>query len=293
MSERFENGYFALVLVCSLGLISIAFVGITFGFSKGYQSADQEHSAYYAERHTSDVSYRECLNSATSLDGARQCIKNADATSREAERSEQDLNAQREMSQWAEGMLWAAWIVGMATLGATIVGVRYVYLTLLATQVMAKDTARIGEAQIRAYLSVIDPKVEINTDAFIRVMPECKNSGQSPALNLKISTNWEAKPAGVVPDLLPIPPGDGDPVGPNQSFLLHVDTSEPSVRGLALTKDAILKIIEREWSFWVFGYVSYQDVFGNDYTENYCFLMVVEPGSGETGRCYFRHYKKE
>ncbi len=162
MSKRFENGYFALVITCVICLLAIGFVAITFAFSKGYQSADQEHSTYYAERNASEIYYNECLNSATSLDGARQCIKNAEATSREAERAEQDLNAQREMAQWAEGMLWAAWIVGISTLFATIIGIRYVYLTLVATQDMARDTKEVGDAQVTASMDAVKAAREAN-----------------------------------------------------------------------------------------------------------------------------------
>ncbi|MEQ9564660.1 MAG: hypothetical protein RLN85_02400, partial [Pseudomonadales bacterium] len=107
-------------------MAALGFVGITISFSKGYQSADQEHSTYYAQRDAAEIAYRECLDSASSLNGARQCIDNASQTSRDAERAEQDLNAQREMAQWAEGMLWAAWLVGLSTVGVTLVGVRYV-----------------------------------------------------------------------------------------------------------------------------------------------------------------------
>lgn len=101
MSEGYRNGYFALVLGCAVCLAAIGFISISISFSKGYQSADQEHSAYYAKRNQAEINYDECLNTTSSLDGARECIKNAPSSTRDAERSEQDLNAQREMAQWA------------------------------------------------------------------------------------------------------------------------------------------------------------------------------------------------
>lgn len=152
MPERFENGYAALVIGCVFCIACIAFTAITVAFSNGYQRADQEHSAYYAERDNAEIQYNKCLNSSPDLNRARECIDNSKTTNREAERAEQDLNAQREMAQWAEGMLWAAWVVGLSTVFATIIGVRYVYLTLVATQGMARETTRIGEAQVKAYL---------------------------------------------------------------------------------------------------------------------------------------------
>ncbi len=154
MSKRFENGYFALVLTGALALLSIAFISYIFAFSKGYQSADREHSAFYAKRDATEVAYSECLSNSSSLDSAKDCINNAKDISRESERSEQDLNIQREMAHWAEGALWAAWLIGLATIGITTIGVRYVYLTLIATQQMVVDTRALGEAQTRAWLGI-------------------------------------------------------------------------------------------------------------------------------------------
>lgn len=150
MSKRYTDGYFALVLVIAIGLFSIGSVSITFAYSRGYLRADKEHVVYYSRRETAEIAYRECLSSAADLNDARACIENAEITSREVERSEQDLNAQREMAQWARGMLWAAWIVGIATLVATIIGIRYVYLTLVATRAMAADAKSIGESSLVA-----------------------------------------------------------------------------------------------------------------------------------------------
>jgi hypothetical protein len=103
------------------------------------------------------------------------------------QRAEQDLNAQREMAQWAEGMLWAAWAIGLLTFGATVVGVRYVYLTLVATQDMARETTRIGEAQVRAYLNIKDVLLGFNDDSKSPVIKmTIVNTGQSPAREIEM-----------------------------------------------------------------------------------------------------------
>ncbi|WP_340240989.1 hypothetical protein [Sulfitobacter pontiacus] len=168
MSKRFENGYVALFVTCIFLLTCIGFTSVFFAFSKGYQSADQEHSTYYAERDDAEIRYSKCLNAATDLNGARDCINDSSTTSREAQRAEQNLNTQREMAQWAESMGWAAWLIGASTLIATIVGVRYVFLTLIATQVMADDTREIGEKQVAAAFAAIDVAQEANKAAALQ-----------------------------------------------------------------------------------------------------------------------------
>ncbi|MBD3678907.1 MAG: hypothetical protein HUJ27_10980 [Rhodobacteraceae bacterium] len=69
----------------------------------------------------------------------------------------------------------------------TIVAVFLVWKTLVATQAMVIDARRIGEAQVRAYLTIedcsIDPRREqefVAWDVFFKV----RNCGQSPARRL-------------------------------------------------------------------------------------------------------------
>jgi hypothetical protein len=191
MPYRFENGYFALVLTCALALLTIAYVSFYVAYSKGYQSADQEHAAYYTQRDTAEVAYRECLQISSTLSGARECVDNAEEASRDSERAEQDLNAQREMAQWAEGMLWAAWSVGILTAGITIIGVRYVYLTLVSSQA----TVALIRSEQRPWLSasigkIVDyhfvqqPWHDAPKSLYIYVPVSIRNSGKTPAHNV-------------------------------------------------------------------------------------------------------------
>jgi hypothetical protein len=194
MSKRFENGYFALVLTCALALLTIGYVSFFVAFSKGYERADQEHAAYHAQRDTAEIAYRECLEISSSLSGARECVDNAETTSRDSERAEQDLNAQREMAQWAEGMLWAAWTVGILTAGITIVGVRYVYLTLVSSQATVNLirseqrpwlSATVGK--ITRYYFIEQPWHDAPESLYLHVPVTIRNSGKTPAHNVLLT----------------------------------------------------------------------------------------------------------
>ena len=111
------------------------------------------------------------------------------------------------MAFWAERMTWATW----ATVIVTFIGLMLILATLYYTKVAAKAakemveeakkttietqktvevTREIGEAQIRAYLSVTSawfvgpaPKKSV----FIGLGAAIRNSGNSPAKNIVIS----------------------------------------------------------------------------------------------------------
>lgn len=64
--------------------------------------------------------------------------------------------------------------------------------TLKATREMAAETARVGEAQVMAYLSIdattVDISVRDNLVSII-VKPEIRNSGQSPARKIRVQAS--------------------------------------------------------------------------------------------------------
>jgi hypothetical protein len=103
-------------------------------------------------------------------------------------RYEQDLQAQRDMAQWALFMVIATFA---SVAIATIVAV-YVRHTLKATQDAVKaanrsanETKRIGEAQVRAYVTVRDVQMSLKPGKrHPTVSFEVGNSGNSPALEV-------------------------------------------------------------------------------------------------------------
>ena len=114
-------------------------------------------------------------------------------------REETDLQAQRNMSKWALAMF----IVSGAGVIVAVFGLLFIKETLLATQKAAKyafdtlhqaklttkaandtvaETKRIGEAQVRAYLSIVDLSVVVSEEGIThKLRVTVKNSGQTPA----------------------------------------------------------------------------------------------------------------
>ncbi len=200
-----ENGYFALALTCLFCLAAFGAVSIGFSFYKGYQSADKEHSIYYAERDQAEKKFRECLNTSMDLDSARDCTDDVPKLTRETERSEQNLIAQREMARWAEAVLLATWTIGLLSFFATLIGIRYIHLNLVATRKMIEqteyfakkqvraakgailETRRIGEAQVKCYLSLNEIQVRKSHGMMgVEIGFRLQNSGQSPARGVEM-----------------------------------------------------------------------------------------------------------
>ena len=153
MPKRFENGYIALFVTCVVMLFIIGFVFWSMMYSKGYQAADKDHQSAYATHQTVEENFRECVSEPT-IEEALICYKDAYNTDREQERAEDDLDAQREMANWAEGMLWGTLLIGTITASVTALGVVYVARTLEATSETleaARECAnvRFGEAAMQ------------------------------------------------------------------------------------------------------------------------------------------------
>jgi hypothetical protein len=161
--------FFAAVLICffSAFIWSIA----------ASHTEDQLSRKAYSDKHAEEASNQ--IKSACIIGGSvsAKCVEEIIESAREARRDESDLVAQRGMERWAFWMCIAA----VVTLTATFVGVYYVRNTLL-------ETRRIGQAQVRAYLTedgivfkwsgtsdISHPSIvsDISTSWF--------NTGQSPA----------------------------------------------------------------------------------------------------------------
>jgi len=210
MSKRFENGYVALVLTCVFLTFIVGYVSIIFAFSQGYNSADKEHETYYASREAREKAFTKCLERSLTIPVAIRCINNSGNSSREDERAEQDLNAQREMAQWAKGMLWATLIIGMGTIITTAVGVWFVKRTLDSTNIAVVETSKatvamneanqIMREEQRAWVAVdfvagssVSYSLDSNSIMLeLDINPE--NFGSTPAKNMAVASRLKIIP---------------------------------------------------------------------------------------------------
>ena len=123
-------------------VIALVFIGIfsyIIPYSKGYQAADKDHQSDYNNHQTSKKAEQECINKSTTKE-AISCYRSAEHSARDKQRSEQDLDAQREMANWAEGILWATLSIGGLSILVTILGMILIGFTLHHTK-RAADAA--------------------------------------------------------------------------------------------------------------------------------------------------------
>lgn len=192
MLKQPENGYFALVLTCAVCLFAIALVSWSVPYSEGYKRADQDHQAAYATHDTAEKYERECSRELT-IKKALRCYRDAYNTDREQERAEEDLDAQREMANWAEGMLWATVAVGSITAGVTGLGVWYVAQTLSATSATLAAANKANEIMRDEQRPWVSLSRDVECDLFesswgVRVAwnYNLENFGRSPAHQIRL-----------------------------------------------------------------------------------------------------------
>lgn len=141
-----------------------------------------EKTAEYHDNYAEQAIDQECLG--LELPALRDCIHEQIETARDHERSEQDLDAQQAMARFTKVMGWTA-VVGVVLGAGSVV---LIFLTLRATQDMARETTRIGEAQVRAYITIENVKVNPRPKqdkVFWELFATIRNSGQSPARGIE------------------------------------------------------------------------------------------------------------
>jgi hypothetical protein len=149
----------------------------------GYQQYAANQSSQYA-RYAEHKERQAC--SGVPGNQLPKCLAEAristELDKRSYEHDQADLIAQRKAALWAEMMGLAA-LLGM---GLSIVGVVLVYVTFRATREGNEIQKRIGEAQTRAYISVIQATAFLSQDKVPHFGFVIKNSGQSPALKMRL-----------------------------------------------------------------------------------------------------------
>lgn len=141
---------FACVLV--LVLTACVFLGVKYswdvfsGYQQNHASQRQEASEYQASTAGHSPSACRPIIAEDGVFAWITCLFDNISTDGGAKQSEYELQAQQDMAAWAFGML----IVTLWLTVVTLLGVFFVWQTLKATQEMASETERIGNAQVSA-----------------------------------------------------------------------------------------------------------------------------------------------
>lgn len=176
----------ALMAVC---VMAGAFVGIGL-FSESLDQHDAEqHAAHYEDVRGAEA--QKCGIGLLTIAQRNGCEEAVAETAREHERQEYELQAYRDAAVWTKT---AAEVASIAGLIATMT-VLLLYQTLGAQRRTIRETRRIGEAQTRAYLSIITCTAMFS-DGKPSVKITLRNSGQSPALHVRWGGTVNLMPVG-------------------------------------------------------------------------------------------------
>lgn len=192
-----NRGRYAAAIGASFLLSAILFGIAAYIYGLGYGSAQYQVEANtYTDHNTSDTEKRvgDCFSSTTVQSEIGPCVAEVIKAGRESERGESDLKAQRDMAEWAFGML----LVSAAGVFVTSVGTALLLWQIRLTQKAVSDTGlatkamneanRIAQIQTRAYLVAgehkIDPSVFPDGTARITLHIAVKNSGTTIAVKV-------------------------------------------------------------------------------------------------------------
>jgi hypothetical protein len=189
--------------VIALGAAGSVVVGVWSAYQENmegyrqYQKRDGEDQKKTAEEIAQRCAGIDQINPAL-----RECIREAIVGYQKTQHNDRDLQAQQQMAFWA---LVAA-IIAACSLFVSIVGLGFIWQSLKQTRTAITNDREIGEAQVRAYLTV-----EIPDNHSYAPRPgkpfsaelHIKNAGQSPALRVRHL-------AGLMPLEFPLAANQGD-----------------------------------------------------------------------------------
>lgn len=206
--------------------------------------------------------------------------------SRQEWRSEQNLQAQRDMARWAFDALILSGIAAFAT----VLGLVYVKKTLDLTRKAVEDSARSADAavqaieqselhaqrQLRAYISLKEAKLK---DVAVGMQPKAiikfLNCGSTPAYETKIIQNIaiynfvnrmspEFDGSDITPSKMTVGPG--------------VDVHNTIKSSHILTEGDIIGLNNGQLAIYVYGIASYVDAFGENRFTNYRLICGGDSG---------------
>jgi hypothetical protein len=179
MLKRDRGGVRSAVGIVTLSVIFVLSCLTAWDFASSYT-----RHAVQAEIHASseaDTTEQEIARSCPAP-ATTECIARVVKASREQQRSEADLNAQRDMAKWAFAMV----IVSALGTGIVLLGLLFISQTLLETRKGNKINRRIGEAQVRAYLSVSGGSYTFVEGGNCTAGLVITNQGNSPAKDVNV-----------------------------------------------------------------------------------------------------------
>lgn len=264
-SDRYNNA--APWVVVALAIVILVPTSVWLGYQLHNEDAYKEYAAAKAHSEAKNEFERRCAVLSIPEEITR-CYSDVVQSAREPQRSEEDLQAQKQMANWALALLVVSSVLGLLSLIAAVVGVVLIRDTLV-------ETRRIGEAQIRAY--VWTSGADFSIAAYLNGPITCdirlslQNTGSTPANIVQFSCT-----AGIIKsdytgrldkfhliDRIMTQPGTG-----SQYIPAGGGTYVPTLN--KLTADQIAKFTSGDYVAIVLGKIVFNDVFNKRFCVEIC-----------------------
>lgn len=165
----------------ALGLVVAVIMAASFVWSH-YELGRKAHQEYRSRSYTSqqqaaDHIAAKCNSPSAPAGFVQECLSAEIRAYQDQDTTNQDLQAQQEMAFWAFWMFSAS----VAGLVVSIAGLGLLLMSLMQTRTAIRDTREIGEAQVRAYLTVTGGDFIVRSDGTIEFRVQMRNVGTSPS----------------------------------------------------------------------------------------------------------------
>lgn len=198
-------------------IAAIAF-GLTFAFTPAWSQGDVQDAENGNDTTNEQAPEEKKPSFVTAIEGVEAAIRelirteSAEERKRQADQAAQDLEAQAEMAEWAREVGIGTVASAVFTFGGLILiwqTLRTSRETLKATQEMARETTRIGEAQVRAYVTILAVGSVVHRKQgaarLLQLTIDIQNTGNTAAKNTTVKFRDFQQQEGPMPLVGPMP----------------------------------------------------------------------------------------
>ncbi|MGP1274200.1 MAG: hypothetical protein ACQRW7_02130 [Caulobacterales bacterium] len=266
-----SRGYWIAGIALVALVLGLSFWGAT--SSLNYIRQNQESQNAAADEYARYASAKEICGTIIPLAARPSCLAERIDTNHQQQHAEADIQAQLDMASWTYAILW----VGIVGIVVSVVGIALIFETLRETRTLTIETRRIGEAQVRAYISSDGFAVkllagEAGEIQAVKFIPRIKNTGQSPAF-MTCMYSYGIHVEGMLCPVIEFSEDEAacrEEIGSGSSFTLA---------GQIFNFDDIKKSVTDGHVIYVLGYAAYRHVFclsGEREAVSFCFRVEID-----------------
>jgi len=196
---------------------------------------------------------------------------------------------EKNQKPWNEtAIAYATIALGTITLGLAI----FTALLWNATRKLVAEGQNTARHELRAYISCVSGNMSLIADTALRAEVEFRNTGRTPAHNVRLAITGAISPASQIPEFVdPEFVPHRQPIAPNAHWTVGHEFH-------GLTKDDIQDVVSDKKLVYVWGRAEYTDIFTQPRSLRFRYRNVVkqlaiDPNTGQRGISGWAFYPEE